>query len=79
MSYGWSSYYYPKSDDVAKTYNTVLKLHEGRLYPYGELELENLRNELSIYFMNTCGELPAFELDEYGFITEVKGEKIPNA
>jgi hypothetical protein len=70
------SWYSPKSDDVVKMYNSILKIHEGRIAKYDEHEIENLKNELSIVFINKCGELPSFELDENGYIIELKGEKV---
>ncbi len=70
------SWYSPKADDIVKMYNTILKIHEGRFAKYDELELENLKNEMSIIFINLAGELPSFEVDEYGYIIELKGEKV---
>ena len=76
MSWSW---YSPKVDDVAKMYNNVLKIHEAKIWEYDEVELENLKNEISIMFINQCSELPSFEIDKYGYITELKGEKMNNA
>ena len=73
MSWSW---YSPKIDDITKLYNQILKVHEAKFCEYDECELENLKNEISIMFINHCGELPSFEIDKFGYITEVKGEKV---
>ena len=76
MSYSswWS--YSPKSEDIVKIYNEILRIHEQKIFKYDEKELDNIKDELGILLMNQCGELPALELDEYGYVISLKGEKV---